>query len=191
MVFLWLVLNDSSQASSRCKTLLFKYYTGGECVSGLPEKVRWMSQLAVHPFLKPFSYGQHRRVILRTYTQFTQSVATTFYQQFCMCCLLGFLRCHRWNDKLCIKYVWVEENDNCVPSGLAQYVMREQRIKVLHHGESLDITTTQHPSTGRCSPKESRILSKELGPISVRAKIGFTPHFSPPIKRNKLLLRSS
>lgn len=58
-----------------------------ECVSGLPEKVRWMSQLAVHPFLRPFSSGQHRRVILKTHTQFTQSVATTIYYQFaCVVC---------------------------------------------------------------------------------------------------------
>lgn len=106
----------------------------------------------------------------------------------CLCCLLGFLRHHRWNDRLCIKYVWltwVKENDNCVPSRLAQQVTREQRIKVLHHGETLDRTTTQHLSTGRCSPKESRILSKELDPISVRAKTGIHTLLSPTYKKEQ------
>lgn len=104
----------------------------------------------------------------------------------CMCCLLGFLRHHSWNNGLCVKYIWlawVEENNNCVPSGFAQHVTREQRIKVLHHGETLDITTIQHPSTGRCSPKESRTLSEELGPIRVRAKIGIHIPLFPTYKK--------
>ena len=67
----------------------------------------------------------------------------------------------------------------------AQHVTIEQRIKVLHHGETLDIATIQHPFTGRYSPKESRTLSEELGPISVRAKIGIHIPLFPTYKKEQ------